>query len=78
MPNPLARLHSLWRSIRGYSGLDAEMSAEFRYHMELRAQDLIRNGLPSAEAHRRARLEFGSAERVRHVHAGCPTLRTSP
>ena len=63
MLNPLSPLRSLWRSLRGYSAIDAEMSAEFRQHMELRARDLIRDGLPSAEAHRRARLEFGSAER---------------
>jgi predicted permease len=62
---PLARLRSLWRSLRGYSAIDAEMSEEFRHHLELRAADLIREGLPSAEAHRRARLEFGSAERYK-------------
>ena len=63
--NPLARLRSLWRSIRGYSAIDAEMSDEFRHHLELRAQDLVRDGLTSAEARRRARLEFGSVERYR-------------
>src|SRR5688500_4754351 len=36
------------------------MEAEFRLHMDLRAEDLVRAGLPPAEAARRARLEFGS------------------
>ena len=38
------------------------MEAEFRLHMEMRAEDLVRSGLTPAEAARRARLEFGSAE----------------
>jgi hypothetical protein len=38
------------------------MTEEFRLHQELRAADLVRGGLPPAEAARQARLEFGSAE----------------
>ena len=41
---------------------DDDMEAEFRLHMELRAEDLVRSGVTPAEAARRARLEFGSAE----------------
>src|SRR3982751_1336297 len=37
------------------------MDAEFRHHMELRAEDLVRAGATPAEAARQARLEFGSA-----------------
>src|SRR4051812_2634089 len=37
------------------------MEAEFRLHMDLRAEELVRAGLTPAEAARRARLEFGSA-----------------
>src|SRR5687767_13358613 len=60
-----AALRSLYRSIRGYSALDAEMRDEFRHHVELRARDLIAAGVPSAEANRRARIEFGSVERYK-------------
>ncbi|HJU65396.1 MAG TPA: permease prefix domain 1-containing protein, partial [Gemmatimonadaceae bacterium] len=58
----VARVRSLWRAIRYRSDIEAEMSDEFRLHMELRAADLVRHGLSPAEAARRARLEFGSAE----------------
>jgi hypothetical protein len=36
------------------------MHAEFQHHIELRADDLVRDGLSREEATRRARLEFGS------------------
>ncbi|HEU4631263.1 MAG TPA: permease prefix domain 1-containing protein, partial [Gemmatimonadaceae bacterium] len=61
-----ARARSLWRSLRGRAAVDAEMAEEFRYHMELRAADLVRAGLAPADAARRARLEFGSTERYKH------------
>jgi predicted permease len=41
--------------------LNDDMEAEFRLHLELRAEDLVRAGLTPADAARQARLEFGSA-----------------
>lgn len=41
------------------------MNDEFRLHVEMRAQDLMRSGLSPAEALRRARCEFGSPERYK-------------
>ncbi|HEX9754672.1 MAG TPA: ABC transporter permease [Gemmatimonadales bacterium] len=61
----IARARSLWRGIRRRSDVEAEMNEEFRLHLELRAQDLVRSGLAPAEAARRARLEFGSLERYK-------------
>lgn len=58
----VARLRSLWRGVVGRSGVEAEMAEEFRYHLELRTEDLVRQGLAPAEAARRARLEFGHVE----------------
>jgi putative ABC transport system permease protein len=58
----LARLRSLLRDIRRNDTLDHDMDAEFRLHMELRAEDLVRGGLTPAEAARQARLEFGSTD----------------
>src|SRR6185369_2024058 len=57
----LARIRSLLRGIRRGDALNTDMDAEFRLHMELRAEDLMRAGSTPAEAARQARLEFGSA-----------------
>jgi putative ABC transport system permease protein len=43
--------------------LESEMDQELRFHMESRAADLMRAGLPPADAKRRARLEFGGIEK---------------
>ena len=45
--------------------MESEMDAELRFHVEARADDLIRDGLPQEEAIRRARIEFGGIERVK-------------
>jgi predicted permease len=45
--------------------LNDDMDAEFRLHMDLRADDLVRAGATPAEAARQARLEFGSAPSFR-------------
>ena len=57
----LARIRSLLRGIRRGDALNDDMEAEFRLHMDLRAEELVRAGATPAEAARRARLEFGSA-----------------
>src|SRR3954463_4650402 len=61
MLSVIARIRSLLRGVRRGDALNDDMEAEFRFHMELRAEDLVREGLAPAEAARRARLEFGSA-----------------
>src|SRR5580658_7882686 len=45
--------------------MDNEMDAELRFHIEAYAEDLIRDGVPKAEAMRRARLEFGGVDRTK-------------
>jgi putative ABC transport system permease protein len=45
--------------------MESEMDAELRFHIEARAEDLIRGGVPRQEAMRRARIEFGGIERVK-------------
>ena len=42
-----------------------EMEQEVRSHIELRAEDLERTGLPRPEAERRARVEFGTQEKFK-------------
>jgi putative ABC transport system permease protein len=45
--------------------MEREMDAELRFHIEARAEDLMRGGMSREEAMRRARIEFGGIERVK-------------
>ena len=65
MSSVVARIRSLLRGVRRGDALNDDMEAEFRLHMELRAEDLMRAGSTAAEAARQARLEFGSAPSFR-------------
>jgi len=63
---------SLWSRIRSWlravvrrSQMESEMEAEVRFHIEALAEDLMRSGIPREEALRKARIEFGSVERVK-------------
>ncbi len=58
----VARVRSLVRGLLRRSDVESEMRDEFRHHIELRTEDLVRGGLTWQEASRRARLEFGHAE----------------
>src|ERR687895_2082680 len=58
----IARIRSLWNGVLRSRHVDAELHEEFRTHLELRAADLVRAGMSSAEAARLARAEFGSTE----------------
>jgi predicted permease len=60
------RLASLFQP----SQLRADMDDELRSHIQLRADDLERSGLPRLEAERRARIEFGGREKYKEeIHA---------
>jgi len=61
----LSRMHSWFRAIVRRSRMETEMDAELRFHIEAYADDLIRGGVPRAEALRRARIEFGGLERAK-------------
>ncbi|MFZ0820782.1 MAG: ABC transporter permease [Candidatus Acidiferrales bacterium] len=61
----LAYFRSLAAKFFHRSQMDAEMEDELRSHIQHRADDLERSGLPRGEAERRARIEFGSRERYR-------------
>ena len=54
------QLRSLWKALWNRSQIESELDAEMRFHVESRAQDLLRSGLSREDAHRRARIEFGS------------------
>ncbi len=72
---PVARLRSLWRGIRRRPDVEADMAEEFRLHIELRTQDLMRDGLSPDAAKRQATLEFGSTEQHKHAARGSRGLR---
>jgi len=61
----LAYLRSLWHGIRRPAELDAEMSDEMRFHLDMEAQRFMRRGLDATEAHRQAALAFGGVEKYR-------------
>ena len=56
-----SRVGSWARALGRRGRLDAEMEEEMRFHIDSRAADLEREGVPAREAARRARVEFGGA-----------------
>ena len=69
----LGWLRNILPAVFKRSTIDAEMEAELHAHIEHRADDLERSGLPRAEAERRARVEFGAYARYKeecHQAAG--------
>jgi predicted permease len=53
------------RSIFKRNSVEREMDEELRAHIQDRADDLHRSGLPRVEAERHARIEFGAPERFK-------------
>src|SRR5271154_1405044 len=60
-----AYLRALASTVFQRSRIEREIEDELRSHVQHRADDLERSGLPRAEAERRARIEFGGRERYR-------------
>jgi predicted permease len=60
-----SRLRSWLGAILRRSRMESEMDAELHFHIESRAEDLMRSGITREEALRRARVEFGAIERVK-------------
>jgi predicted permease len=71
----LARARSLWCGLRRRDALDADMADEFSLHLDLRAADLVRQGLHPEEASRRARVEFGHLQSHRETARDARGLR---
>jgi predicted permease len=57
-----ARLRSWWLSVSRRPRLEREMDSELRFHIESYCDDLVRSGMPPAEARLCAQVEFGSVE----------------
>ena len=60
-----AGFRSLVSALFHRSGVEADMDEELRTHIQNRAHHLTRSGMPSAEAERVARIEFGGQERFK-------------
>jgi predicted permease len=58
----LARLRSFLRALGRRARFERELDDELRFHLEARADDLVRAGLDRRQAMRRARLELGPAD----------------
>jgi len=58
----LARLCSWGQWVVQRRQLESDMDAELRFHLQQSAEDLVRAGVPEAEAIRRARLALGGIE----------------
>ncbi|HSK21058.1 MAG TPA: ADOP family duplicated permease [Longimicrobiales bacterium] len=76
----LSRARSLLRGLRGspdrgHARLDSDLEDEFSAHIALRTDHLIQSGLSPVAAARRARLEFGSADRFREESRQARGLR---
>jgi len=61
----LSRLRSWLRATLRRSRMESEMDQELRFHMETRAADLVREGVPREKALRQARIEFGGTEGIK-------------
>jgi hypothetical protein len=73
--NWLARVRSSLKWIVKRRQLEIDMEAEALFHMENRAEDLARTGVPRQEAMRRARIEFGGVESHKDAIRGSLGLR---
>ena len=56
----LVRLRALYRAWRHRATVERDTHDELRFHVESRADDLVRRGLAPEQAARQARLEFGN------------------
>ncbi|HXE36302.1 MAG TPA: ABC transporter permease [Verrucomicrobiae bacterium] len=62
---PGSRFRSWLLAVLRRTRMESEMDAELRFHIEAFAEDLVRSGVPRAEALRLARIEFGGIERAK-------------
>jgi hypothetical protein len=55
-----SRIATWWKAVTRTDQLNSEIEDELAFHIDSRAEDLIRKGVPEHEAFRRARAEVGS------------------
>jgi putative ABC transport system permease protein len=62
-----SRLRSFWQNFWKRAEQEHDLDDEIRFHVEARADDLVRGGFSRAEASRRARLEFGALDKAKEA-----------
>jgi putative ABC transport system permease protein len=67
----ISRLRSLFKR----DVVESELDDELRFHMERLADSYVREGLPRAEAVRRATLQFGGLDQVKEAHRDARGVR---
>jgi predicted permease len=67
----IARIWAVFHS----SEFDQELDAELQSHIELRTEDLIRQGMPPEEAKRAARIDLGGVAQLQEAHRETRGLR---
>jgi putative ABC transport system permease protein len=60
-----ARMRSVWRMVMRRARVERELDDEMRFHLEARADEMMRRGFSREEARRRARLEFGAVDKAK-------------
>src|SRR5690349_19173483 len=55
-----------WRSARR---IEADIDEELRFELDMRTAELMRQGVPEADARRQARIEFGDLDETRRICA---------
>lgn len=60
-----SRICSWQQAMLRRSRVESEMNAELQFHLEARAEDLMRSGMAPEDAIRLAKLEFGGAEGIK-------------
>jgi putative ABC transport system permease protein len=66
----MAKLRAFLTGLLRRGRLEREMSEEMQFHIEARVRHLIQRGLSPHDAHRQARMEFGSVERYKEEVRG--------
>src|SRR3954471_12623974 len=61
----LRGIAAMLRSALGRRTAESRMQDEFRFHLEMETEQLVRGGLPTDEARRRALVRFGGVERYK-------------
>jgi len=65
MRSLIANLRAFWRGLRRPSQVDADMTDEMRFHIDMEAERLQQKGLAAGEAKRQAAIAFGGVEKYR-------------
>lgn len=61
-PRIRSRIRSWWNALTHRDQISFDASAEFQFHIDARAEELIRHGATPEKAARQARIELGQPD----------------